>query len=260
MTPRRPLTVNVLTLFPELLETAFGHSILRRAVEKGLFRPHLVNIRDYTRDRHRTADDKPYGGGRGMVLKIEPIARALLAVRRSGGTGKIYLLSPTGRRFDQNFARQLSRVGRFTLICGRYEGVDERVAQHLCDGEISIGDFVLSGGEPAAAVVVDAAVRLVPGVLGAADSAAEDSFSRGFLDYPHYTRPPRYRGWSVPKELLTGDHGKVLAWRRGQQVRRTLEKRPDLFARLGPQATGKNILPELTQMRRRGRKSRRQGE
>lgn len=222
--------ITVLTLFPEILEAAFGHSILQRAQRKGLFKPRLVNIRDYARDKHRTVDDKPYGGGSGMVMKVEPIARALAALKRQGHpTGKVFMLTPTGRRFDQALARELSGASAFTLICGRYEGVDQRVEDHLCDGALSVGDYVLSGGEPAAYAIVDAVIRLVPGVLGADDSAWLDSFSDGLLDHPHYTRPPRYRTWRVPEELLTGHHQQVAAWRREQQWKLTERKRPDLI-------------------------------
>ncbi|MBN1596598.1 tRNA (guanosine(37)-N1)-methyltransferase TrmD [candidate division FCPU426 bacterium] len=225
----RPLRVNILTIFPELLETSFSYSILKRARTKGLFEPHLVNIRDFSRDRRRTVDDKPYGGGSGMVMKIEPVARALASVRRKGGTGKVFLLAPSGRVFNQELAQALAREDRFTLICGRYEGVDQRVEDKLCAGAISIGDYVLTGGEPAAAVVVDAVVRLLPGVLGAEDSATMDSFSDGLLDYPHYTRPPRYKTWRVPELLLSGDHGRLKNWRREKQLARTWRYRPDLL-------------------------------
>lgn len=245
------LTIYFLTLFPELLAGAFSGSILKRAQDKGLFHPHLVNIRDFTRDRHRTADDKPYGGGQGMVMKVEPIARALAALKRQGRIGKIYLLAPGGRLFDQAMADSLARQKSFTLICGRYEGVDERVARHLCDGEISIGSYVLSGGEPAAAVIADAAVRLVPGVLGDELSAVEESFAGSRLEYPHYTRPARYRGWRVPDILLSGDHRRVEAWRRRERVLKTMRNRPDLLqaepltveeaALAGPQAKGRSL-------------------
>jgi tRNA (guanine37-N1)-methyltransferase len=244
MTSARGLRVQLFTLFPELLECAFSHSILKRAVEKGLFSPRIVNLRDFTRDRHRTADDKPYGGGSGMVMKLEPIARALRAARRGGDLGRVYLLSPAGRKLDQALAADLSRAGRFALICGRYEGVDERVAEHLCDGMISIGDYVLSGGEPAAVVVVEAAVRLVPGVLGDDRSAAEDSFSDGLLDFPHYTRPLKYRTWAVPEVLRSGDHRRIARWRRQQQLARTHRWRPDLLDRMDLDAGDRELLQE----------------
>ncbi len=227
----RTLTVNILTLFPDLLEASFSHSILKRAREKGLFHPKLINIRDFSRDKHRTVDDKPYGGGSGMVIKVDPVARALYSLRRGKGTGLVLLLAPTGRRFDQKMAQQLSRLERFTLICGHYEGVDQRVSEKLCDHEVSIGDYVLTGGEPAAIVISDAIVRLLPQALGSENSAVQDSFSDGLLDYPHYTRPFRYRGWKVPDVLISGAHKKVSVWRREQQLKRTMQHRPDLLER-----------------------------
>ncbi|MCK5218034.1 tRNA (guanosine(37)-N1)-methyltransferase TrmD [bacterium] len=229
----RSLTLNILTLFPDLLEVSFSYSILKRAREKGLFNPKIINIRDFSRDKHHTVDDKPYGGGSGMVIKVGPVARALYALRRGEGTGPVLLLAPTGRRFDQKMAQKLSRMERFTLICGHYEGVDQRVSEKLCDQEVSIGDYVLTGGEPAAIVISDAVIRLLPQVLGSEESALQDSFSDGLLDYPHYTRPFRYRGWKVPDILISGAHKKVLIWRREQQLKRTMQHRPDLLEKAG---------------------------
>jgi tRNA (guanine37-N1)-methyltransferase len=255
------VTINFLTLFPELISGAFAGSILKRAQEKGLFSPRLINIRDYARDRHHTADDKPFGGGQGMVMKPEPIARALAALKRPGRMGKVYLLSPAGKIFDQARAQALAKAKAFTLICGRYEGVDERVARNLCDGEISIGSYVLSGGEPAAAVIADAVVRLIPGVLGDELSAAEDSFSDGLLEHPQYTRPARYRGWQVPDILLSGDHRRVEEWRRQQRLLKTLFVRPDLLAAASLTAAEQTFLQDCKQdqkslrIRRRRRKS-----
>lgn len=257
MTGPHALRLNILTLFPELVSGAFAHSILKRASDKGLFEPRVVDIRDFTRDKHRTADDKPYGGGAGMVMKIEPIDRALRALRRQGRAGRVYLLAPTGRRFDQAWARELAREKAFTLICGRYEGVDERVPQHLCDGEISVGDYVLSGGEPAAVVVADAVVRLIPGVLGDEASAENDSFSDGLLDYPHYTRPPRFRGWTVPEILLSGDHRRVAEWRRRRQLERTRLHRPDLLANIDLSPVERRFLQETAAGHLKQRRSRR---
>ncbi len=256
MPPARPLTVNILTLFPELLEASFSQSILKRARMKGLFEPRLINIRDFSRDRHRTVDDKPYGGGSGMVMKIEPIARALAAVRKRYGTGKVYLLAPTGRRFEQSQARQLSREKTFTLICGRYEGIDQRVEEKLCDGSISIGDYVLTGGEPAATVIIDTVVRLIPKVLGAEDSAACDSFSDGLLDYPHYTRPRRYRTWRVPEILFSGNHQQTHAWRRQQQLLRCHDERPDLLEQAKLSAADLKWIEELKHSRTKRARSR----
>jgi len=228
-----------------MVQAAFSQSILKRAKEKKLFAPELINIRDYARDRHHTVDDKPYGGGSGMVMKVEPIYRALADLKKRGRLGKVFLLAPTGVPFNQAFARRLARTSCFTLICGRYEGVDERVPQKLCDGEISVGDFVLSGGEPAAVIVADAVVRLLPGVLGDMQSALFDSFSDGLLDHPHYTRPEKYRAWSVPAELLSGDHKRVAQWRRRQQLARTLKQRPDLLPQTPLEETDRVILEEL---------------
>jgi tRNA (guanine37-N1)-methyltransferase len=251
------ITINILTLFPELLEPAFAHSIMKRARQKELFHPNLVNIRDFTRDRHRTADDKPYGGGSGMVMKIEPVARALTSLKRGKGSGPVLLLAPTGRVFNQAWAEELARQERFTLICGRYEGVDQRISEKLCDGEISIGDFVLTGGEPAAVVIADAVVRLIPGVLGADDSAALDSFSDGLLDYPHYTRPSQYRRWRVPPVLLAGDHGRVAQWRREQQLVRTASVRPDLLQKINLSPADLHMLETWKKQQTRGRMRRR---
>jgi tRNA (guanine37-N1)-methyltransferase len=256
MNRRPPLRINILTLFPDLVQAAFSQSILKRAVEKKLFAPGVVNIRDYARDRHHTADDKPYGGGSGMVMKVEPIHRALAALKKRRALGKVYLLAPTGKPFNQALAARLARTRAFTLICGRYEGVDERVSQKLCDGEISVGDFVLSGGEPAAVIVADAVVRLIPGVLGDGQSALFDSFSDGLLDYPHYTRPEKYRAWTVPPELLSGDHQRVAEWRRRQQLARTRLKRPDLLPKAPLNEADRAVLAELQKTPRAGRRHR----
>lgn len=250
MTRRRPLRINILTIFPEMVQAAFSQSILKRAVDKQLFAPAVVNIRDYARDRHHTVDDKPYGGGSGMVMKVEPIHRALADLKKRRRLGNVYLMAPTGKPFNQAMAQRLSRTRSFTLICGRYEGVDERVSRHLCDGEISVGDFVLSGGEPAAVVVTDAVVRLIPGVLGDQQSALFDSFSDGLLDYPHYTRPDKYRSWRVPPELLSGDHRGVAQWRRHRQLERTLAARPDLLTRAPLAEADREALEALRKKRR----------
>ncbi|MCK5242929.1 tRNA (guanosine(37)-N1)-methyltransferase TrmD [bacterium] len=249
------MTVNILTLFPELVEIAFTQSILKRARMKGLFEPRVINIRDFSRDKHRTADDKPYGGGCGMVIKIEPIARALAAARRRGGTGKIFLLTPTGRKFDQAMARKLSQESQFTLICGRYEGIDQRVEDNFCDEAISIGDYVLTGGEPVAVVIIDAVVRLLPNVLGAKDSAVWDSFSDGLLDYPHYTRPPSYRNWRVPEVLLSGDHKKLTGWRREKQLETTLWNRPDLLQNASLSVSDLKVLDGLQKKAKKKQKT-----
>ena len=220
---------DVFTLFPDMFQGPFTESILKRAQERGLLSIALHNIRDVATDKHHIVDDYPYGGGAGMVMKPEPIFAAIEAVYESG---PIILLTPQGRLFNQQIARTLAQEQRVTLLCGHYEGIDERVRQHLVTDEISIGDYVLTGGELAAMVVVDAVSRLIPGVLGADASIQEESHSGNLLEYPHYTRPPEFRGWRVPDILLTGHHAQIARWRRKESLRRTRERRPDLFARL----------------------------
>lgn len=222
------MRIDVLTLFPEMLEGPFGHSIVRRAREAGLVDIRLHNFRDHAVDRHHTVDDSPFGGGPGMVIKPEPVFAAVEVLRASGATGPLIYLSPKGERLDQRLARELAELPGFLLLCGRYEGVDQRVVDHLVDRELSVGDYVLSGGEPAAAVVVDAVVRLLPGALGDAASPEEESFSDGLLEYPQFTRPAEFRGWAVPEVLLSGDHEAIRRWRRQEAERLTQTRRPDL--------------------------------
>jgi len=226
------MRVDILCLFPEMFVSPFGYSMTGRAQERGLVQVVTHNIRDYTHDRHRTVDDYPYGGGAGMVLKPEPVFEAVEHVRESVDSGDcpIVLLTPQGRPFSQAIAAELAAWPQMTLICGHYEGVDGRVAERLATDQISIGDYVLTGGEIAAMVLVDAVVRLVPGVLGSDESAAGDSHSDGLLEYPQYTRPEVFRGWEVPPVLLSGHHGEIAAWRRRQSLLRTAERRPDLLA------------------------------
>jgi len=224
------MRVDVFTLFPEVFPTYMDSSILKRAQAADLLELGLHNIRDYATDKHHVTDDEPYGGGGGMVMKPEPIFSAVESVLGAPPSIPIILLSPQGRVFDQSVANELSRLPHFALLCGRYEGVDERVREHLVTDEISIGDYVLTGGELAAMVVIDAAVRLLPGALGAEDGAANDSHSSGLLEGPHYTRPPEFRGWEVPEVLKSGDHAKIAAWRRQQALQRTRERRPDMLA------------------------------
>lgn len=222
---------DILTIFPRFFDGLVQWGMIRQAIRKGLLEVRIHDLRDYTDDRHRTVDDRPYGGGEGMVLKPEPIFRAVEACRQADpDPGKVVLLSPQGRRFDQTKAKELSLVTRLILICGRYEGVDQRVADYLADEEISIGDFVLSGGELAAAIIVDAVSRLIPGVLGEGESALRESFMDGLLDYPHYTRPAQFRNWTVPEVLLSGDHDQIRLWREQQALERTRLRRPDLLA------------------------------
>jgi tRNA (guanine37-N1)-methyltransferase len=223
------MRIDVLTLFPHLFIPFIDESILGRAVKRGMVDIRLKNIRDYARGRHKVTDDRPYGGGNGMVMKPGPICRALKSVDRVKGSSLAVLLTPQGQPFDQEMAWELSGADQLILVCGRYEGVDERVRTGYIDREISIGDYVLSGGELAALVIIDAVCRLLPGVLGGDRSTQEDSFEEGLLEYPHYTRPRIFDGKQVPDILLSGDHEKIRLWRRVQSLRRTLTKRPDLI-------------------------------
>jgi len=230
---------DILTLFPGLFASVFAESIVKRALEAGFVTISVHNIRDYTADKHHITDDIPYGGGGGMVMKVEPIVACVehilgadLVARQKGGgaiSAPVVLLTPAGRPFTQTIAREYERCGRVVLICGRYEGVDERVSQLVVTDEISMGDYVLSGGEIPAMAIVEAVTRLVPGVLGDMRAVIEDSHASTLLEYPHYTRPAEYRGLSVPDVLLSGHHAQVARWRREQALRRTLERRPDLL-------------------------------
>jgi len=233
---------DILSLFPEMFDSPLNYSILRRAGEKGLLDVRLHNIRDYAQDRHRVTDDAPYGGGGGMVMKVEPIDRALFAIEGEGNRDPVIFLTPQGELFTQTIAKDLSYYSRIILVCGHYEGVDERVRAHLIDRELSIGDYVLTGGELAAMVIVDAVSRLIPGVLGNDESAVTDSFSGGLLEYPHYTRPAEYRGWKVPDVLLSGNHREIDEWRRREALKRTQLKRPDLLKEAKLSSKDKEIL------------------
>jgi len=219
------------TLFPEVCEPYLQTSILQKARQRGLIQFNLYNIRDWTSDRHHVTDDEPYGGGGGMVMKPEPIFAAVEGVLGSPPDCPVVLLTPQGRLFTQAIAQELAQQPHLALLCGRYEGVDERVRQHLVSDEISIGDYVLTGGELPALVLVDAIARTLPGVLGDPEGAWDDSHAMGLLEYPHYTRPPEFRGWQVPEVLLSGDHARIARWRREQALLRTLTRRPDLLAR-----------------------------
>lgn len=221
---------DIVTIFPRMVEAGLAEGVVRRGIERGLVDVQIHDLREYTSDRHRSVDDVPYGGGPGMVMKPEPLARAVEDIRaRRGAPDAVILLSPQGRRFTQAEAARLVRLPHLVLLCGRYEGVDDRVRTAVATDELSIGDYVLSGGELAALVVVDAVSRLVPGVVGDAQSVAEESFSRGLLDYPHYTRPPDFAGQKVPGVLLSGHHEEVRRWRKKTALRRTLERRPELL-------------------------------
>jgi tRNA (guanine37-N1)-methyltransferase len=231
---------DVFTLLPEVFPSYLETSILKRARERGLIEVRLHNIRDYTHDRHHTTDDTPFGGGGGMVMKPEPVFEALESVLEmapppsrpaAASNIPIILLTPQGRVFDQAIATELSQHPRIALLCGRYEGVDERIREHLVTDEISIGDYVLTGGELPALILIDAVARLLPDVLGDPTGAQDDSHAMGLLEYPHYTRPAEFRGWKTPDVLLSGDHGKIEKWRREQALQRTFRKRPDMLGK-----------------------------
>jgi tRNA (guanine37-N1)-methyltransferase len=240
------MRVDVFSVLPEALASYLELSIIGRARQGGLLQVEIHNLRDYTTDRHRTTDDEPYGGGGGMVMKPEPIFAAVEAVLGEDlGKVPVILLTPQGELFNQRMARRLAQEPRLALICGRYEGVDERVRQHLATQEISIGDYVLTGGELAALVVIDAVTRLLPGVLGDQQAPLKDSHSQGLLEHPHYTRPAEFRGWQVPEVLRSGDHARIAAWRRKESLRRTLLRRPDLLAGLDLSAEDRAMLEEL---------------
>lgn len=222
------MQIDIVTLFPEMFASYFGQSIVHRAQNAGTLSIHLHNIRHYAPDKHHITDEPPFGGGGGMVLKPQPIFAAVEAIPHTAAT-PVLLLTPQGRLFNQKWAGELAQLPQLILICGRYEGFDERIRQHLVTDELSIGDFVLTGGELAAMVVTDAIARLLPGVLGAEDGAEQDSHAMGLLEYPHYTRPANFRGWEVPEILRSGDAGKIARWRRQQALRRTWQRRPDLL-------------------------------
>lgn len=225
------MKIHILTLFPDMFAGPFAESIIGRAVDQGLVSIDINNIRDYTWDKHHVVDDSPYGGGPGMVLKPEPLFEAVEVVKGEADM-PVILLTPQGRLFDQGIAAELAGREQLILICGHYEGVDERVREHLVTDEVSIGDYVLSGGELAAMVVVDAVVRQLPGALGSEESVGDDSHANGFLEYPQYTRPQSFRGWEVPEILLSGNHAEIERWRRMQSLKRTAERRPDLMERV----------------------------
>ncbi len=225
------MRIDILTIFPAMFSGPFEESIVKRAVEKGLVQIFLHDIRDYASDRHRTVDDYTFGGGQGMLMKPDPLFAAVEDVQgQAPERGPIVLLTPQGRLFDQDMAVELARQDRLIMVCGHYEGVDARVHENLATDEISIGDYVLSGGELPAMVVVDAVVRQIPGALGSPLSSADDSFAQGLLEHPQYTRPAEFRGMSVPEVLLSGNHGEIARWRRQQSLLRTAQHRPDLLA------------------------------
>lgn len=234
----------LLTLFPSMFDSPLGESLIKKARDKGLLEFNIVNIRDFASDIHRTCDDAPFGGGAGMVMKAGPIRDAMDHVDRARGRPRYILLSPLGRRFDQETAARFSRLNHLALLCGRYEGVDERIFS-LVDEEVSIGDYVLSGGEAAALVVIDAVARLVPGVLGNDASPMDESFLEGLLEYPQYTRPREFLGMEVPEVLLSGNHEEIRRWRRKESIRRTILRRPDLMERFQPTKEDALLIREL---------------
>ena len=236
---------DILTIFPEMFVSPFQVSLLKMAQEKGILDIQVHNIRDYALDKHRMTDDAPYGGGCGMVMKVEPITRALRSIQRIAGQSFVVLMTPQGKRLDQSMVEELSASQQIILICGHYEGVDERIREYLVDREISVGDYVLTGGEIPAMLVIDAVSRLVPGVLGNNESLKSESFSMGLLEYPQYTRPGEYNGWAVPDVLLSGHHKAITAWRRQESLKRTLKRRPDLLKRYQISSEDKFILDKI---------------
>jgi tRNA (guanine37-N1)-methyltransferase len=246
--------ISILTIFPDFFPPALAEGMIRAAREKGRLAVDIVQLREFTDDSHRSTDDYPFGGGVGMIMKIDPIARALESLpvgargQRPAGC-RVVLLSPQGRLLTQRLAIEYAGLDHLVLLCGRYKGVDERVSEHLIDEELSLGDFVLSGGEPAALCVVDAVARLLPGVVGDSDSVESDSFHSGILDAPYYTRPADYRGWGVPEVLLGGNHAAIARWRREQALRRTFERRPGLLDDAELSAEDRRFLRGLEQER-----------
>jgi tRNA (guanine37-N1)-methyltransferase len=243
---------DVFTLLPEVFPPYLESSILQRARQRGLIDVRIHNIRDWAVDRHHVTDDEPYGGGGGMVMKAEPIFAAVENVlgpslSQEGGGCPIILLTPQGRVFNQRLALELAQQPRLALICGRYEGVDERIREHLVSDQISIGDYVLTGGELPALILIDALSRLLPGVLGDPDGPFDDSHASGLLEYPHYTRPPEFRGWRVPDILVSGNHARIARWRREQSLRRTLKQRPDLLASANLDEADRKLLQKIVE-------------
>jgi len=238
---------DVFSLFPSVLQPYLQISILQRAIEKGLLEIHLHDIRSFTTDKHHITDDAPFGGGGGMVMKPEPIFTAVESVLGSPPACPVILLTPQGRTYTQQVAAELARYPHLALLCGRYEGVDERVREHLVTDEISIGDYVLTGGELPALILIDSITRLIPGALGDPDGAQDDSFASGLLEYPHYTRPAEFRGWRVPEVLLSGNHAEIARWRRQQALLRTWKRRPDLLEKTELSEADRRFLASLVQ-------------
>lgn len=250
------MKISILTIFPDFFPATLAEGMIRAAREKGRLEVAIVGLRDFTDDTHRTTDDYPFGGGAGMIMKVEPIHRALSALGMDGPAARppesrVTLLSPQGHAFTQRRAIEYAALDHLVLICGRYKGVDERVSEHLVDEELSLGDFVLSGGEPAALCVVDAVARLLPDVVGAFDSVESDSFHSGLLDAPYYTRPAEYHGWKVPDVLLSGNHAEIARFRRQQSLKRTRQRRPDLLPDAALEKTDRRYLDSLEEEERK---------
>ena len=236
---------DVLSIFPEMFSSPLNFSLLKKAQEKGLISICLHDIRDWASDKHKMTDDAPYGGGCGMVMKVEPVEKALAEIKSAGGESPVILMTPQGETFNQTIAAELATKEQVIIICGRYEGVDERIRTHLADREISIGDFILTGGELSALVLIDAVSRLVPGVLGNAGSSCSESFSNGLLEYPQYTRPADYKGLRVPEVLISGNHAEIELWHKRESLRRTYQRRPDLLRKIELSAEDKKILAQI---------------
>ncbi len=236
---------DVLSIFPEMLISPLNFSLLKKAQEKGLISINLHDIRNWAEDKHKMTDDAPYGGGCGMVMKVEPVEKALAAVKISADDSLVVLMTPQGEPFNQKIAADLAGKKQVVIICGRYEGVDERIREHLTDREISIGDYILTGGELPALVLIDAVSRLVTGVLGNAESTVSESFSSGLLEYPQYTRPAEYKGWKVPDVLVSGNHAEIELWNKNESLKRTYKRRPDLLAKINLSSEEKKKLEKI---------------
>jgi tRNA (guanine37-N1)-methyltransferase len=243
------MIIDILTIFPDMVAVPLRESIIGKAIERKLIEVRVVNIRDFSSDSHHTTDDRPFGGGSGMVMKPEPLVAAIDNVRATDPPARVILLSPQGRIFTQEIALELSRLNHICLVCGRYEGIDERIRRYYVDDEISIGDYVLTGGELPALVVLDTVARLIPGVLGSSQSIEEESFVDGLLEYPHYTRPEAFKGHRVPEILLSGNHGAIRRWRRQQSLLRTWQRRPDLLKEEKLSSEDKQLLAEAMRER-----------
>jgi tRNA (guanine37-N1)-methyltransferase len=241
------INFEILSLFPEMFVSPLNFSLLKKAQEKGLLNICLHNIRDWANDKHKMTDDAPYGGGCGMVMKVEPVEKALAEVRRPEDDSITVLMTPQGEVLNQKIAAELAHKKQIIIVCGRYEGIDERIRTHLIDREISIGDYILTGGELAALVLVDAVSRFIPDVLGNPLSTRSDSFSENLLEYPQYTRPPQYKGWMVPDVLLSGNHADIELWRKTESLKRTYKRRPDLLKMVELSAEDKIILDKIKQ-------------